>query len=100
MHTLDGEIRKAIKEVYHKEYNKQLRIKHIKPIGWKVILGMNHPEHPIIISAELPDDKFIKFFKQELHDRHLDYIEYDEGYQLEPYHCPPDPKCTECDVER
>lgn len=92
---MDEAIRLAIRDIYKAEYNKQLRVEKLEH-GWKVILGMNHPEHPIIIMADLPDCKFLKFFKQELHNRHLDYIQFDEGYKEDPYRCPIDPKCIDC----
>jgi len=34
--------------------------------------------------AELPLDKFLKFFVQELRDRHLNDVHYYTGYRVPP----------------
>ena len=54
----------AIEDTYQKKYVGVLKIEKLEPIGFKVSLG--HPDKPLVVSAELDEDSFIKFFIQEL----------------------------------
>lgn len=64
----------AIEDIYNKKYIGYINVKELNPIGFDVSFG--NPEKPTHISAELNEDKFIKYFVQELRDRHL----YDSQY--------------------
>lgn len=86
-------ILESIRKVYCVEYTGTLDVEELKPIGYKVRLGIQNSERPITIMAELPFDKFLKFFIQELRDRHLNDVHYYTGYKV-----PPDDQCfdTKC----
>lgn len=68
--------------IYKKKYIG--RIKVWKDQAWNVRLGMNNDERPIFISAELPDDKFLKFFRRELQDRGWNVLQYFTGVKSYP----------------
>ncbi|MCD8210507.1 MAG: hypothetical protein LUC37_03055 [Prevotella sp.] len=70
------------------------------PIGYHVSLGMSVPDKPIVICAELEDDKFLEFFKQELKQRSFHFHDYGELNLRDPYLCErPDTSCTKCNEE-
>jgi len=91
---IDG-ILSLIEDTYKKKYIGTIKVKKLKPIGWRVRLGMNNDDKPLYITAELPDNKFLKFFRLELLDRNWDCSEYFEGYKSYPDNgCPIDNSCT------
>lgn len=65
----------------------------LKTIGWTVILGL-HENKPLTISAELPDERFLQFFKQELLDRNWDTVHWFTGYQILDDGCPINKSCN------
>ena len=67
----------AIEDTYQKKYVGVLKIEKLEPIGFKVSLG--HPDKPLVVSAELDEDSFIKFFIQELKTSRLHEIHQFEG---------------------
>lgn len=71
-----------IEEVYDRKYIDYLKITPISPVGTSVRLGLSHNANPIHIAAELEDDKFLKFFKQELRCRHLHTNRWYDGYRV------------------
>lgn len=86
-------ILESIRKVYCVDYTGTLDVEELKPVGYKVRLGIQNSERPITIMAELPLNKFLKFFVQELRDRHLNDVHYYTGYRV-----PPDDQCfdTSC----
>ena len=76
-------ILEAVRDIYHKEYIGRLEVKELSN-GFQLLMWFNKPEAPITISAELPTDKFIKFIRQELRDRHFEIVKYFTGYKYEP----------------
>lgn len=81
---LKESILQLIEDLYQKKYIGHIKIKKLKPLGYTVWLGMNNDDKPIIISAELDKVRFLKFFKQELLDRHWDHIKYFIGIKNYP----------------
>jgi hypothetical protein len=53
-------------------------------MGWGVWLGMNNNDKPINIIAELPDNKFLTFFREELLNRDWDTTRYFIGVKSYP----------------
>lgn len=93
---LEAAIRDIIRNTYRKEYvGKMTCIPLCGTEGWTVVLGMNQVEKPITISAQLPDDKFLKFFRQELLDRNWNTIKWFSGYKRYPddNECPISKSC-------
>ena len=67
---LEALILELIKDIYNAEYIGKLKVTKAGN-GYLIQLGMDVPEYPISIYAELEGDKLIKFLKEELHNRHL-----------------------------
>lgn len=67
---LEQVIHNLIQDIYKAKYIGKLDIEKL-PVGYIINFGMNTPEVPVTIYAELEDDKFIKFLKTELRNRHL-----------------------------
>ena len=74
-------------EVYKVKYIGTLKVERLKPIGLKVRLGIMNDYKPMYISAELDDNQFLKYFKQELYDRNLDMVEFFKGVKNYPDDC-------------
>lgn len=84
----------TIQKVYCKRYVGKLKCVPIcNAEGWTVIIGL-HESKPITISAQLPDDKFLKFFEQELRDRDWDTVHWFTGYQILDDGCPINKSCA------
>ena len=86
---LKNKILCIIQEVYNYQgrtwrYNGRLKIRQLSPVGYSVTFGLNNIDKPLVISAELSDDKFLKFIKDELRSRHFDLVQYFSGYKYEP----------------
>lgn len=63
-------------DIYKVKYIGKLTVKKLTPFGYQVSLGMNTPECPIVIYAELKDKEFLRFLKEELRSRRLDMVSY------------------------
>ena len=85
---IEQAILESIRNTYCVNYTGTLDVEELKPIGYKVRLGIQNDERPITIMAELPLKQFLKFFVQELRDRHLNDVHYYTGYRV-----PPDDQC-------
>ena len=81
---IEQAILESMRKVYCVDYKGTLDVEELKPIGYKVRLGIQNDERPLTIMAELPLDKFLKFFIQELRDRHLNDVHYYTGYRVPP----------------
>lgn len=78
---LDQAIQEIICKVYKAKYTGSLKVKHIEPEGYEVIMGLGVDEKPLRIFAQLPFDKFLIFIEKELRDRHLHSTSYYTGYK-------------------
>lgn len=81
-----------IRDFYKKEYVGKINITKLEPIGYYIKIGMGTPYQPVVIYAELDDDQFLKFIKQELKHRLVNNVHYGEVKLIEPYN----PKTTLC----
>ena len=75
---LEQVIHDYIIDIYKMKYIGRMKITKLDPVGYCIQLGMDRPYQPTTIYAEFPDDKFLKFLKQELRDRKLDLTQYGE----------------------
>lgn len=91
---LEQVIQDYFRDIYHKRYLGKLDIEKLEPVGYCIKLGMDHPNQPITIYAELEDEKFLKFLKQELKDRRFNLVYYGKLNLLHPYDC--NPRNTAC----
>lgn len=76
-------ILEAVMDIYHEKYVGKLDVNELKN-GFQALFYFNKQETPIAISAELPAEKFIKFIKKELRERHFEIVKYFTGYKYEP----------------
>lgn len=87
---MKNEILKLICEVYGVKYIGKLHVNELHPIGYEVTMELQSDEKPLYISAELEKDEFLKFFKEELRNRHLHSDEFYTGFKIDPMpvnHC-------------
>ena len=82
---LEQVIRESITDIYKATYIGKLWVHKIKTGGWKVQFGLHTPDFPLTIYADLDDDKFIKFIKDELRSRRLGSIYFSELNKVYPY---------------
>ncbi len=96
MTTLELEqvIRDYLMDFYHKQYIGKIVIEKLNPIGYHVALGMDVPNKPIIICAELDDEHFIKYIKEDLRNRNFHLKDWGELNLTYPYDC--GPRNTQC----
>ena len=83
---LEVAIRDLIKELYCKEYVGKLKLEELFTSenthrGYKLTLGMNNVDKPLIISFEGDYKPFLKFLRQEFRDRRLGDTLYFLGYK-------------------
>ena len=86
---IKNKILDIVKEVYHYQgdtwiYNGKLDIKELTPVGYIARFGMNNVDKPIVISAELPEEQFLKFMKEELRSRRFNTIKWFIGTKTYP----------------
>lgn len=93
---LEQVIQDYLKDIYHKKYIGKLDIKKLDPIGYCIKFGMDRNYQPTTIYAELEDNKFLKFLKQELKDRRFNLVYYGKLQLNEPYDCKPRSTACSC----
>ena len=80
------EIEQAILDIFEKIYEKkyvgQLTVNELST-GLQVKIGLNFEEKPIVISADLKNEEFLKFFTKEVQARHFDFTHYFTGYKYD-----------------
>lgn len=60
-----------MKDLYKAEYVGRIDIEDLDPVGYKVSFVMDREEKPLVIIADLPDEKFLPFIREELRSRKL-----------------------------
>lgn len=65
-----------MKHIYKADYIGKLEIEDLDPVGYKVSFYLDNPEYPLVIIADLPDEEFIPFIKEELRYRKLVKTKY------------------------
>lgn len=84
---LEQVIREQLLDIYKAEYIGKIYIKKLDPIGYEIKLGMNTPECPDVIYAELEDNEFLKFLKEELKHRRSTVTFYGKLQKIMPPEC-------------
>ena len=65
-HTeLNQVIREYMRELYEMEFVGEIKIEDLEPVGYKVAFNFNRSENPVVIIADLPDEEFLPFIKEE-----------------------------------
>lgn len=96
---LEAAILEGVQDIYKKKYVGRLRVQEL-PNGYQMKMQLNHPEAPLVIAAELSDEKFVSFILKELRSRHLELTEYFTGYKIEDPHNNCDNTTSCCDKRR
>lgn len=73
---LEQVIREYIADIYKLEYIGKIFIEKLEPTGYSVKLGLDAPHKPSTIYAELEDNEFLKFLKQEIKNRRFNLVDY------------------------
>jgi hypothetical protein len=76
LQELEVAIRDLFKQIYHKEYVAKLKLEELQTAegthrGYKLTLGMNNIDKPLIISFEGGEVAYLKFLRQEWLRREL-----------------------------
>lgn len=93
---LEQVIQEYLLDIYKAKYIGKLKVKKLFPFGYQVSLGMNTPECPYIIYAELKDKEFLKFLREELRQRKLDMVFYGKLFKTMPLECNTINKACSC----
>lgn len=95
-HTeLEQVIRDYYRDQFQVEFIGRIRVEDLDPVGYKVSLNLDHSENPVVYIADLPDEEFIPFIKEELRRSKLHEVEFFKAIKIQP------PKPTLCyDRER
>lgn len=98
------EIEQAILDIFRKrykmEYTSKLKVKELPEGGYSATFAMNNIDKPLVISAQLEGEKFLKYMEQELLSKSLWTVEYFLGYQTLPEFCTETPEQKKCNNER
>nr|DAX09113.1 MAG TPA: Putative transposase [Bacteriophage sp.] len=73
-----------IRELYEMEYIGGLEITDLDPVGYKISFNFDKSEMPLVIIADLPDEEFLPFIKEELRSRKLHRVKYFGATKLPP----------------
>lgn len=84
---LEQVILDKLRAIYNAEYIGKLKVRKLDPIGYEIRLGMNTPECPDIIYAELEDQDFLNFLDEELKHRRINTILYSTLLKTMPPEC-------------
>lgn len=79
---LEAAILESVQDIYHKKYVGKLKVIKLAN-GYQMKMYLNKPEAPLVIAADLSDEKFLSFIKKELRSRHLELTDYFTGYKIE-----------------
>ena len=65
-----------MRDIYKAEYIGKLRIEDLDPVGYKISFYLDNSEYPLVIIADLPDEEFLPFIREELRSRKLVKTKY------------------------
>lgn len=82
-------IQDLFRDIYNKIYIGKLDIEKLNPIGYCIKFGMDRPEKPTVIYAELEDKDFIKFLKEQIKSMRINLLHHGKLYLTYPYDCNP-----------
>lgn len=71
-----------MRDKYRAEFIGDIKIKNLIPEGYTVEFYLDNSYYPLSISADLPDDEFIEYIKQELLNRNLIKTKYFKAVRI------------------
>ena len=84
-HTeLNQVIREYMRELYKMEFIGDIKIENLDPVGYKISFNFNRSENPVVIIADLPDEEFLPFIKEEIRSRKCQRVKYYSASKLPP----------------
>lgn len=97
---LEQAIREKFIEIYNSIYLGKLWVTKLDPIGYQIKIGLNTPEAPRVIYAELEDDKFLEFLQKEIKDMKLNTVFYGKLFKTAEPECIVVNKSCSCNDKR
>ena len=82
MNYMEEAVLKLIEKHYHKKYIGGLKVTKLGKgwAGYKLVLNLGNPDiRPIVISADLEAEDFLKFIEQEIVSRQLIQVQWFRG---------------------
>lgn len=73
-----------MRDLYKSEYVGGLDIENLEPEGYKVSFNLDKSENPLVIIADLPDEEFLPFIKEEIRKRKLHKVKHYLASKLPP----------------
>ena len=73
-----------MRELYEMEFIGDIKIEDLDPVGYKVAFNLNHSKNPVVIIADLPDEKFLPFIKEEIRSRKFHRVHYYNTSKIPP----------------
>lgn len=74
-------------DIYKAEYIGKMKVEKVQPFGYLIKLGLNTPECPYIIYAELKDHEFLEFLKEQLKSMRFHMVFYGKLFKTMPPEC-------------
>ena len=71
-----------MRELYEMEFVGEIKIEDLEPVGYKVAFNFNRSENPVVIIADLPDEEFLPFIKEEIRSRKFHKVKYYSASKL------------------
>ena len=79
-----------ILELYKCKYIGEIKIEDLDPVGYKVSFYFDRSENPVVVIADLPDEEFLSFIREEIRARKFQKVQYFGVSKL-----PPETICNE-----
>lgn len=71
-------------DIYQAEFIGRIKIEDLDPVGYKISFYLDNPEYPFVLIADLPDEEFIPFIKEELRRSKLVKTKYFKTTKIFP----------------
>ena len=71
-------------KIYQSEFIGRIKIEDLDPVGYKVSFYLDNPEKPFVLIADLPDEEFLKYIKEELRKSKLIKTKYYKTVKIYP----------------
>jgi len=66
----------CIRQLYKMEFIGEIKIEDLDPVGYKVSLNLDRSENPLVLIADLPDEEFLDFMREEIRSRKLHKVKH------------------------
>lgn len=97
---LEQVTREYMRDIYKAEYIGKMRVEKVQPYGYLIKLGLNTPECPYIIYAELKDKEFLEFLREQLKTMKLHMVFYGKLLKAMPPECNTVNRACSCNDKR